>query len=157
MLWAVPVLAGFGCVAALRNARRSSEPEAMTLAWSVAAIAIVANAAWYCDAMWLLPVMDLYAGCMALTYGRSKKWVALFIDAVAVRLILHMLDALTGHSFLVAYIHALNATFAWMLLVVATGGHNGRSVSDYLRDLLRRLRRMGRAPAHSLREMNDGR
>lgn len=159
MLWIVPLLAGLGCAAVIYSSARSGNEPAEVLAWSLAAIAVIANAGWYYGAMWLLPVIDLHVGFIALwlhPHGQ-KKWVALFIHAVWIRLVLHMLDALTAHQFFVPYIHALNATYAWMLIVVANGGHNGRPIWRNFRDLLRRLRCVGRSPAYSFREMNGGR
>ncbi len=158
MIWVVPLLAALASAAVLRLAVRSSAPEAAPLALCLAAIWLLANAAWYYDAMWALPVVDWYVGCVALWHHAhgQKGWVALFVHAVAVRLILHVLEAFTGHQFHISYIHGLNATYAWMLALVAYGGHNG-SIPDRFRDLLRRLRRLGSSTAHSFREMTDGR
>lgn len=138
------MLSVVGCVAAIRFA---ACPSARALAWSLLGIAIIANAGWYYKAMWLLPVIDMVAGCVALGFRAEGKWVALFVRAIAVRLILHILNAATNGIFFNLYAHALNATFAWMLLLVAYGGDHEHRFDG--RDHLRRLfhRRSKGAPA----------
>lgn len=150
LVW--PGLFGIGCTLTIWSAWKSGDAAARSGAWSLAAVWAMANAAWQENLMWLLPAIDLGLGVAFLQlWGMTRtRWVALLVNAVAIRLILHILDMLTGHLFEVPYIHALNATFVWMLVVVASSG------SGHVRDtLLHRFRRfravLSPAPARGLR------
>lgn len=151
----VPILFGIGCAVSFSLAVRSRDADARLIAGYLVVMWALANAAWWANMLILLPVLDVWLGILALIiwWTTRAKWVALIVNAVAIRLILHVLDALTGHLFLVAYLHALNATFAWMLVVVASSG------GDHVRDtLLRRFRRIrGVLSPASARGLTDGR
>lgn len=150
-----PVLFGIGCAVSYWLAVRSRDTGARTIAGYLTAAWALANAMWLADALWLMPALDLGLGLVALHiwWLTGARRVALIVNAVAMRLILHVLDALTGHVFLVSYLHALNATFVWMLVVVASSG--GGHVRNYL---LRRVRRIRSALSPSPeRGLNGGR
>ena len=156
MLWVVPAL--FGGTLVLASWLVRGHRESSTVAGHLWVIWALANAAWLANMLWLLPVFDLALGVALLNLWSTAqtRWVALLVHAVAIRLILHSLNALTGHLFFIAYVHALNATFVWMLVVVAsTGGHNG-SVTDRFRDLRRRLF-LSRRPTAAGKEVAHGR
>lgn len=160
MIWLVPALYCIACAGALCLALRSGCRPAGIIAGLMFAVWALANAAWVKNALWLLPVIDLGFGALVLhiRLTTQAKWVAAVADAVAVRMVLHVLEGLTGHGFHIAYLHALNATFAWMLVVVAdAGGGHERSTTDRLGNLRRHLLRLGglRAPA-SAREVANG-
>ena len=143
MVWVVPVMFGFALALASMLVR--GHRESSMLSGHLWAVWALANAAWLANMLWLLPVLDLGLGVVLINlwWTTRARWVALLVHAVVIRLVLHVLDALTGHLFFVAYAHALNATFVWMIVVVAdAGGDHG---SRYFRDLLCRFRRMGRA------------
>jgi hypothetical protein len=120
----------------------------------------LANAAWLSNMLWLLPVFDFGLGVvfLQLWWMARARWVALLVHAVAIRLILHVLDGLSAHLFEVPYIHALNATFVWMIFVVASaGGGHERPATDRRDAMRRRLRFLGGLrPAPASREMTDG-
>lgn len=152
---AVPILFGLGCAVSLWFAAQSRDPDAKTLAGALIIMWALMNTAWLLDAMWAFPLIDLGAGMTALTiwWARQTAWCALFAQTIFIRLELHMLDSFTGHAFLVSYIHALNATFAWMLVVVAYPGGGYASNA-----LLRRFRYFRAVlSAASTRGVSDGR
>lgn len=152
---AIPFLFGLGCAAAYWCAAQSRDPDAKVLAAALILMWALMNVAWLLDAMWVFPLIDLGAGVagMRLWWMRRTNWAAIFVKTSFVRLELHVLDSLTGHAFLVSYIHALNATFVWMLLAVAYPG--GGYASD---TLFRRLRRVGAVlSATPARGVSDGR
>lgn len=141
MLWVVPVLALAGCVAALWFAAHSGEEGTVTLALGNLFLWAGSNLCWLGNNLWALPLLDLFVGGIALflRWVAAGTWLHLYTQLVAARLVLHVIQALTGHLFTVPYIHALNATFAGMLVAVAyPGGRNGSH------RLLRRLRFLGR-------------
>ena len=124
MIWTVPILFGLGCAAALRLAAHSRNDDAKHLAWGLVAVWACANLAWYINAMWLIPAVDWLFGMVAVVAWKvsGDRWLALLVQFTAVRLILHVLDALTGHAFLVPYIHGLNLMFTLQLLAVSYEG-----------------------------------
>jgi hypothetical protein len=140
MLWVWPLLFGIGCAVAMRCA---PDHAARTIAAHLVVVWALANAAWASNMLWVLPVLDLGLGIASIQIGWATpaKWVALVVDAVAIRLVLHVLDGLTGHLFFVAYVHALNAAFVWMLFMVASagGGHGCNRLRYRIRDYLRSL------------------
>lgn len=148
MLWVVPVL--FGVALALTMWLADGREARIVAAYLVAVWAL-ANAAWLVDMLWVLPVVDLGLGLALVTlwWATRASWVALVADAVAIRLMLHVLDTLTAHVFEVAYIHALNATFAWMLVVVALSG-GGHAADTLLRGLRRIRASLSASPARRL-------
>ncbi len=105
----------------------------LTALWALATLA------WMLNALWLLAIFDWLFGVVALIiwWTRRAKWVALLVQIVAARLMLHVLNYLTLQLFVVPYIHTLNATF--VLLLVATAVSGGSHGSD---SLLRRIRRI---------------
>lgn len=138
----VPVLFGIGCAVCLWCAVYSRDVHARTIAGYLVTYWALANAAWQANMLLVLPVLDLWIGIVSVTiwWTTRARWVALVAHAAGIRLILHVLDGLTGHLFIEPYLHALNATFAWMLVVVASSGGN------HVRNtLLRRLRGFRRA------------
>jgi len=154
---AATILFGIGCAVSLWFAVRSGDKDARIVAAYLVVVWGLANAAWLANMLVLLPLLDFWLGVIAVTiwWTTQAKWVALIVNAVAIRLVLHVLDALTGHSFLIAYIHALNATFVWMLVVVAYGGgHNGSGLADHMRRRFLRMVRVLRTT--SAREMTCG-
>jgi len=139
MIWTVPVLLGVGCGLTLWSVR---DPDARLLALSLCGFLVMGGVFWYHDAMWGFPVMDWLLGVVSLViwWSRREAWVALFVQLIAIRLIMHVLDTITGHAFVVPYIHALNATFALLLVVTASSG--GRLNGSVLLRGLHRLRRV---------------
>lgn len=130
-------LFGLGCVVAMIFSRHDTDR--LFMARSLTVVWALANAAWLYNCMWALPVLDWFLGALALiTWWTNKsRWAWLFVQVVTARLILHVLDYLTGDLYLVPYIHALNATFVFLLVVVSYQG--GRYDFD---NLLRRVRRL---------------
>lgn len=162
MIWLVPALFSVACAVTSWLALRSDARGAGSIAVSLFALWALANAAWVKDALWLLPVFDLGLAVLVLRIRlmTQARWVALVADAIAVRMALHVIEGVTGHLYHIAYLHALNATFAWMLVVVAdAGGGHARSTTDRLGDLRRRLLWLGgfRAPASAGEVGNGGR
>lgn len=143
----VPILFGISCAAACWFAAQSRDPDVRLIAIYLAIEWALANAAWYADMLVVMPVFDFWCGVIALVFWWTRKdtWIALIVHLVAIRLVLHILDYLTGHAFLVPYIHALNATFALMLVTVAWPG--GRNARDTLRNSFRRCVRILSAKA----------
>jgi hypothetical protein len=126
----VTILFGAACAITFALATLSRDAVARHLACLLGAIWALATVAWMANALALLPMLDLWLGIAALQiwWSTPAHWLALVVHAVAIRLLLHVLDALTGHLFLIAYLHALNATFVWMLVVVAYGGGHVRDI-----------------------------
>lgn len=153
---AMPFLFGLGCAACLWCAVRSRDPDAKMLAGALTIMWALTNTAWLLDALWVFPLIDLTAGILGLhLWGvRRAVWLDAFCRTIFVRLVLHILDGLTGHAFLVPYLHALNATFAWMLVLVASSG-GGHGILDF--DILRgRFRRLRSLWAASSARVTDG-
>jgi hypothetical protein len=142
VLWLVPVLFAGALGATSLLVRR--DPAFRAVAAHLWVVWTLANAAWLSNTLWALPILDLGLGValIDLWWKVRTRWVALLVHACSARLILHVLDAGTGHLFFVPYAHALNATFAWMLVVVAFGGGcDHRLDTDTLRRRLRDVRR----------------
>lgn len=136
----VPILFGIGCMVTAWFATQSRDYDVRAVAAYLAVMWAGMNALWFADLMVIFPVFDWFCGVMAvfLWWTRRARWVALVAQIATARLVLHVLYSLTGDAFTVPYIHALNATFAGMLVTVAyPGGGNAR------RTLLRGLRRLG--------------
>lgn len=150
----VSVLFGIACAVSWWLAMLSRDASARSVAGYLAVVWALANAAWRADMLWLLPMFDLGLGVAALAiwWAGRARWAALIVNAVVIRLVLHVLDAITAHVFLIAYLHALNATFVWMLVVVADAG--GGHVRD---TLFRRLRRIRGALSYSPGGLRNGR
>jgi hypothetical protein len=70
-MWVMPILFGIGCAVAVMAAARSSDAYARPFAYALAAVWALANAAWWINALWLLPVLDLALGIMVLRSGRG--------------------------------------------------------------------------------------
>lgn len=144
----VPILFGIGCAVAYAAAARSRDAAAREAASHLIVVWGLANAAWLADMLWLLPVFDLVLGFAVLQsrWMTDAEWLDLVVDAIGIRLVLHVLDALTSHLFLTAYLHALNAAFVWMLFVVATsgGGYGGHNLRARFRHTLHSLARASR-------------
>jgi hypothetical protein len=140
----VPVLCGIGCVAAFGVATYSRDADARRLALLLCGTWAAANLLWLLNILEYLPVLDWLIGVQAVVISatRSDKWVRLFIWVIALRLTLHVVDYLTGHAFLVQYIHGLNATFALLLMAVSYAGgcHARDTMLGHLHRLGARLR-----------------
>lgn len=136
-LWVVPALAFVACIISGWLAYRSGDHAAKVCAWGTLLIWTVANASWLYDAVWLFPIVDWYVGItvMALSWYNPQPWIRLYIWMIGVRLILHVLNMVTGSLFFEAYAWALLVTYAG--LVVAVGG--GRDGISRIRDLRSRL------------------
>lgn len=147
-LWVVPVLAGLACAVSAWRAHRSGSHAARFLALGTGFIWAFANLGWLCNALWLLPVGDVLVGVGAFALARQDgpRWVAAYADLMGVRLILHVLNSATGQAFQISYFHALNATFAGLIVAVGiSGGGNGARTGrfDRLLDSLGRRTRIG--------------
>jgi hypothetical protein len=148
------MLAALACAISGIFAYRSGERSAKTLALGNAFVWAVANCGWLYSAMWLLPIADWYIGIVAtvIYWAAPSGWLRIYINLVAARLVLHVIDYMTGHMFFVPYLHAVNATYAGM--VIATAYSGGK---DDLRILLHRLRRFrDLLPAPAWRKVSDG-
>lgn len=154
MIYLVPALAFIGCIAAWWLATPNAEGT-RTLALGNLFLWAGANLCWLSNNLWALPLLDLFLGGIAIVlwWVAPAAWLRFYTNMIAARLILHVLDVLTGHAFTVPYINALNATFAAMLVAVAyPGGWNG------CRRLLRGVRRLGGfLPSTAQRGMIGGR
>lgn len=153
----VPILFGIGCAVAYGAAAYSRDKDTRSVAGYLVLIWAFANMAWYTNTLLFLPVLDMLLGMevVRIWWRTQANWVALVANAVAIRLVLHVLDALTGHVFVSAYLHAINATFVWMLVVVAYGGgHNGSGLADHMRRRFFRMVRILRTT--SAREITRG-
>lgn len=139
----MPVLFGLTLAVALWSAEQSGDHDVRRLALVLIAVWALMNVAWLLNALWAFPLLDLWAGVVALPiwWTRRTDWSAIFVKTTFVRLELHVLDAMTGHAFLVSYFHALNATFVWMIMAVAFpgGGHVSNRIGRSLRDRFRSL------------------
>jgi hypothetical protein len=86
-----------------------------------------ANLLWQWDALHLLPLADFAVALLALLIWTEnpKPWAALVLALAYFRLALHAGNEVSGGTFLVGYIHALNALYALQLVVVSfSGGAN---------------------------------
>lgn len=140
---AVPVFFGLTCVAACWVAAHAEDRDALLLARVLTVIWALANAAWFVNQLRWLPLVDWYAGMLGVVVwmARDTRWVRTFLGLIGLRLVLHVVDYLTGQALLVPYIHALNAAFFALLVITAYPG--GRNAGDRLSRLVRR-RRVGR-------------
>jgi hypothetical protein len=141
-LWAVPLLAFVACAISGWIAYRSDDRCGRLMALSNLLVWTVANAGWLYSSMWLLPIVDWYVGigAISLWWMAPRPWLRVYINLVAARLILHLLDTLTGHAFFVPYLHAVNATYAGMLVCAGLSG--GKNDFTRWRDRLHLLRRL---------------
>ena len=137
VIWTVPILIGLGSAGGVYLSRR--DPDRFVMAWVLFAYWAFANISWLCNVLVVLPAMDWIVGVMAMTawWARRARWMTWVVQCIAARLALHVLDFLTDHAFLVSYIHALNASFVLMVVVVAFPGEG-----DAFDNLLRWLRRL---------------
>ena len=144
----VPILLLIGCVAALALTTLADDPDRRSLAFGLALVWVAAMALWFTNRLDLLPILDWLIGMQAVAIARyrTEKWVRFFIALIALRLTLHVVDYLAGHAYLVLYIHGLNATFAFLLMVVSHAG--GVHARDHL---LGHLSRSRAGLRHSLR------
>lgn len=126
-MFIVPTLFGLGCCLAIWLAA----PEAKGFALGLLLVWAGANAAWFYNQMDILPVLDLAMGFYAVYRLRFKNTFYLWAltQLIGARLVLHVLDDLTGSLFIVPYIHGLNLLFMTELLVISHTGGLGIGVS----------------------------
>ncbi len=141
-LWVVPALAFVACIISGWLAYRSGDHAAKVCAWGSLLIWAVANAGWLYAVVWLFPIVDWYVGitALALSWLNPQPWLTLYLRMIGVRLILHVLNMLTGSVFFEAYAWALLGTYAGLVVAVG-GGNNG---FGRIRDLRDSILRMGR-------------
>lgn len=140
MLWLVPTLCAVACLVSMWFAYKSEEVAAQALALCNGLIWAVANIAWQLSSMWLAPIIDLFAGVLALQMAwlLPSGWLKFYLALIASRLGLHVFGEFGGPDVFVPYLHALNATYAALLVAVAWPGRE-----DGFRILLRGLRGVG--------------
>lgn len=139
MVHLIPGILGIGCAIALYLACERAKLVALMLL-SVWAGAITL---WFYDALWLLPLLDLAVGVVAicLWLGDGANWSLSIAVITTHRLLAHVFDWFTHSAFFVGYAHALNVLFALQLIIIAsTGGADGRR---RFVSWLRRLRSLG--------------
>ena len=138
----VPALLGVGACVALWFASFAGVHQLM-IAKMLAMVWAGAISLWHLNSLWLLPLLDLSVGAVAIRYwlGDGAQWSLAIAFVTTYRLAAHVVEWLTQSAFYVGYAHALNALFALQLIIIAsTGGADGRR---RLIHWFRRLRRLG--------------
>lgn len=114
---AATILYGAGCVVTLWLARK--DDRRLSLAFALAYVWMVANAAYHVDAMMTLVLVDVLLAGLAACIGRGPAMDEIVILSAA-RVGLHIASAM-GAPY-EAFAWGYNATFAAMLASVASNG-----------------------------------
>lgn len=114
---AATILFGAGCAVTLWLARK--DDRRLSLAFALAYVWMVANAAYHVDAMMTLVAVDVLVASLAACIGRGPAMDEIVILSTA-RIGLHVASAM-GAPY-EAFAWGYNATFALMLASVASNG-----------------------------------
>lgn len=130
---AATILYGAGCVVTLWLARK--DDRRLSLAFALAYVWMVANAAYHVDAMVTLVLVDVLLAGLAACIGRGPAMDEIVILSAA-RVGLHIASAM-GAPY-EAFAWGYNTTFALMLASVASNGGLLNGARDFVRALVRR-------------------
>lgn len=130
---AATILYGAGCAVTLWLTRKDDRH--LSLAFALAYVWMVANAAYHVDAMMTLVLVDVLVAGLAACIGRGPAMDEIVILSAA-RVGLHTASAM-GAPY-EAFAWGYNATFALMLASVASNGGLLNGARDFVRALVRR-------------------
>ena len=137
----LPILFGLACMATVAFAVRSGKSATIFLAVVLTYIWAASNIGWQLDAIDMYPIMDTAVAIYALTIARNGGWQRVFFVAAVSQIILHVIYAILGVGYVVAYLFWLDVTFAIELAAVSWEGL--RNARMDLSSWFHRLRRLG--------------
>jgi len=138
----LPALFGLGCLATIAFAVRTLDWNTMFLSVVLMAVWAASNVGWQLNAMGKFPIMDVAVaayGASLWAKDRGCTWKFAFLYLAFSQLLLHVWRHLYGTDVELAYIFALDVTFALELLAVSweglsdVGGAWARGVRDLFR------------------------
>lgn len=127
------ILYGAGCAVTLWLARK--DDRRLSLAFALAYVWMVANAAYHVDAMMALVLVDVLVAGLAACIGRGPAMDEVVVLS-ATRVGLHIASAM-GAPY-EAFAWGYNFSFAAMLASVASNGGLVNGARDFVRALVRR-------------------
>lgn len=146
----VPILFGFGCLAALVGAIHIANVYRIWFAVLLCASYAASNVAWQMDMLAYLPILDLLIGIAAIDLHAvcRARWTLWLLLLAGTQLILHVSHSIYGYT--EAYLMALDVTFAAQLWVVGGGNLGVVHLLGRVRDRRRPVR------STSSKAMTDG-
>lgn len=122
MVWLFPALFGIGCLIALYQAR--GEGLRLSLAFGLAAVWASANLLWLAGSIQMIAIPDFALGVVALLVWveRHTRWATQMVILSYLRLAAHAMFEMTGGTYVIPFIHALNALFVLQLIAVSMPG-----------------------------------